>query len=225
MTHRKGKRVGREWGCETTNDCWSMRLGAGQGQQEWKALWDYVAPRFWKTLASRAVHLAQRDTDRVTVCGQPQSADWVTVPKWMPRKSTSCLCWACPHLPGRTVKWALRPDRNTWEVKDSTGSRCAQLCGGIWADTPIRPPPWEGESFPCEFQFLSKMKGVRTNELLGSFQHWNAKILLVSKTPWGKEMCCPWFSNLTFEQLLSHLNRNKHLLVKDSTHNRSTINM
>lgn len=50
----------------------------------------------------------------------------------------------------------------------------SQLGGGFWADTATGPLPGQVimsrvVSFPCEFQSLSKMKGVRTNELLGSF--------------------------------------------------------
>lgn len=178
----------------------------------------------------RVLFTWHRDTDGVTVCDQIQSAGLVSVPKWMPRKSTLCLCWACPSLPGRTVvKWALGHDRSIWEVKDSTGSYDAQLCGGIGADTPTGPLPGHitmsrGASFSCEFLFLSKMKGVRSSELLGSFYHWNSKNLLVSKTSWVKEMCCTCFSNFTFKQLLSQQNRN-NLLVEDSLCNRNTINM
>lgn len=82
------------------------------------------------------------------------------------------------------------------------------------ADTPSGPPPGRitmsrGALFSCEFLFLSKMKGVRSNELLGSFYHWNSKNLLVSKTSRVKEMCCTRFSNFTFKQLLSQQNGNK----------------
>lgn len=80
----------------------------------------------------RVLFTWHRDTDGV--CDQIQSAGLVSVPKWMPRKSTSCLCRACPSLPGRTVvKWVPGHDRNIWEVKDSTGSHGAQLCRGRYS--------------------------------------------------------------------------------------------